>query len=130
MDAVAGRRGAVGVPGALAPAAVPAGSSGRVAVMLLPGDVPAEPRRGPNWFKPGPMFAVDVRNAKPNEEIVVGADALAFPAPLSKLPAGTYTCQAVFDFHRGERDFASAPGNGFSVRTVGRLDPACAGRSP
>ncbi len=111
----------------LAPAAFAAPASGRVVVMLLKGDVPVEPRRGPNWFNPGPMFAVDVKDAKPGDEIVVGAAAIGFPGPLAALPAGKYTYQAVFDRNQGERDFASAPGNAYSARAAGPLDPAAGG---
>src|SRR5262249_31347626 len=82
---------------------------------------------GPNWFKPEPIFARDARGWKPGEELVIGADALSFPEPLAKLPKGAYGVQAVMDFDRGERDFSTAPANGYSKVLRQGLDPAATG---
>jgi S-formylglutathione hydrolase FrmB len=100
--------------------------TGRVYVMLEPG-TGRQPRLGPNLFSPGPFFAVDVKNWKPGESLVVGNAAVAFPAPLSELEAGVYSVQAVMDFDRGARDFSNAPGNGYSEATSQELDPDSAG---
>src|SRR5947208_2503105 len=86
--------------------------TGRVFVMLSK-SAESEPRFGPNWFRPEPIFARDVKGWRPGEELVIGPGALAFPEPLAKLPKGTYTVQAVMDFDRGERHFSTAPGNGY-----------------
>src|SRR4051794_9134098 len=82
--------------------------SGRVFVMLSKSAL-GEPRSGLSWFKPEPIFARDVKDWKPGEELVIGPDALAFPEPLAKLPKATWSVQAVMDFDRGERNFSNAP---------------------
>ena len=100
--------------------------TGRVYVLLS--------RRGggrslisPDWFHAEPMFARDVKDWKPGETVVVGADALGHPGPLAKLAAGTYTVQAVMDFDRGDQKFSTAEGNGYSKAVRLRLDPASTG---
>jgi hypothetical protein len=95
--------------------------SGRVFVMLSKSS--NEPRLGPNWFKPEPMFARDVKDWKPGETLVIGADALAFPEPLSKLAKGTWKVQAVMDFNRGAREHSNAVGNAYSKTLSQELDP-------
>jgi hypothetical protein len=100
--------------------------TGRVFVMLTKSTT-AEPRFGPSWFKPEPMFARDVKGWKPGEPLVIGANALAFPERLAKLPKGNYGIQAVMDFDRGERNFSTAPGNGYSKVLRQELDPAATG---
>jgi hypothetical protein len=101
--------------------------TGRVYVMLTKADK-AEPRFGPNWFKPEPIFARDVKDWKPGESLVIGtANALGFPDPLAKLPKAAYSVQAVLDLDRGERNFSTAPGNGYSKPVRQELDPASAG---
>jgi hypothetical protein len=97
--------------------------TGRVYVMLSK-RAGAEPRHGPDWFKPEPFFTRDVKGWKPGETLVLGAEALGFPAPLTKLPKDTYTVQAVMDFDRGAREFSVAPGNGYSKTLRRELDPA------
>lgn len=100
--------------------------TGRVFVLLSrrPG---AEPRFGPNWFAPEPMFARDVTGWKPGGPLVVGPASVAFPNPLSKLPPGNYTVQAVMDLDGGGRSFSLSPGNGFSKVLRRDLDPASSG---
>jgi hypothetical protein len=101
--------------------------TGRVYVMLTKAEQ-AEPRFGPNWFKPEPIFARDVKDWKPGESLVIGgANAIAFPDPLAKLPKATYSAQAVLDLDRGERNFSTAPGNGYSKPVRQELDPVSAG---
>ena len=100
--------------------------TGRVYVFLSA----KEPRQlpsGPNWFKPEPLFAVDVKDWRPGEALAVGAGALGFPAPLSKLKRGAYYVQAVMDFDRGGRSFSAAEGNGYSRPVRADLDPRAGG---
>jgi hypothetical protein len=97
--------------------------TGRVYVMLSTSER-SEPRFGPNWFRPEPILARDVKDWKPGEELVIDSTALAFPDPLAKLPKATYSAQAVMDFDRGERNFSNAPGNGYSMAVRKELDPA------
>jgi len=118
-----------------APAVSAAPFSGRIVVMMTPGENKGEPRFGPDWFRPGPMFAIDVKNMRPGEPIVIGDGprVIAFPKPLSQLAPGVYTTQAILDKNQGERDFASAPGNGYSapVRvTVGTNGAVLASSGP
>src|SRR5262245_6567663 len=69
------------------------------------GDLPTRP----SWFKPEPFFAWDVKNWKPGETLVLGADGLGFPAPLGKLPKREYSLQAVMDLDGGgQNPLASA----------------------
>src|SRR5262249_52733213 len=57
--------------------------TGRVHVLLSKGKR-TEPPEGPSWFRPEPAFALDVRDWKPGEKLVIGKDALAYPTPLDK----------------------------------------------
>ncbi len=86
--------------------------TGRVFVMLSKREITGL-MRGASWFQPEPFFAKDVKNWKPGEPLVLGADTLAFPAPIAKLPAGVYSVQAVMDFDRGSIHFTTAEGNGY-----------------
>src|SRR5262249_1307369 len=80
----------------------------------------------PNWFKPEPMFALDVKGWEPGKPLTVGAGAIAHPEPLAKLEKGTYFVQAVMDFGRG-MSFSAAPGNGYCQPVRPQLDPASTG---
>jgi pimeloyl-ACP methyl ester carboxylesterase len=101
--------------------------SGRVYVMLFKGDPGDKLRASPNWFKPDPMFAVDVKGWEPGKPVIVGANAIGYPVTLSKLEKGTYYIQAVMDFGRG-MSFSAAPGNGWCSAGKHELDPATGGR--
>jgi pimeloyl-ACP methyl ester carboxylesterase len=96
--------------------------TGRVYVMLSRKES-KEPPVGPNWFGPEPFFAVDVKAWKPGDVLTISADALACPAPLSKLAPGAYFVQAVMDFDHGARSFGAADGNGYSRALRADLDP-------
>lgn len=100
--------------------------TGRVYVMLSKQSSKELPQ-GPNWIQPEPFFAVDVKDWKPEDNIVIDATALGFPMPLAKLPRGPYFIQAVMDFDRGERSFSAAQGNGYSKPIQLQLDPANSG---
>src|SRR5579864_8159788 len=100
--------------------------TGRVFVMLSKAER-GEPRFGPSWSRPEPIFARDVKDWKPGEELVIDGTALAFPDPLAKLPKAAWSAQAVMDFDRGERNFSTAPGNGYSKVVRKELDPAATG---
>src|SRR5437899_125813 len=100
--------------------------TGRVYVMLTKAER-GEPRFGPSWSRPEPIFARDVKEWKPGEELVIDAAALAFPEPMAKLSKAAYSAQAVMDFDRGERNFSTAPGNGYSKAVRKELDPAATG---
>src|SRR3982074_1753797 len=54
--------------------------TGRVYVMLSR-EPAAEPRSAPNWFRPDPFFARDMKDWKPGDITVLASDALGFPIP-------------------------------------------------
>src|SRR5262249_20569232 len=58
--------------------------TGRVFVMLTKSERNGPPS-GLSWARPEPVFARDVKDWKPGEELVIDAAALAFPEPLAKL---------------------------------------------
>jgi S-formylglutathione hydrolase FrmB len=100
--------------------------TGRVYVMLSRNDV-GQLRSGPDWFKPEPIFALDVKDWRPAQTLVLDDRALGYPYPLAKLPAGTWSIQAVMDLDRGTRSFSTAEGNGYSKALRRPLDPAATG---
>ncbi len=100
--------------------------TGRVYVMLSKNEPKPLPARV-NWFRPEPVFARDIKDWRPGQPLVLGADALGFPHPLSKLPKGTWFVQAIMDFDRGHLSFSAAAGNGFSRPQRCELDPASSG---
>src|SRR5262249_28789627 len=87
--------------------------TGRVFVYLSAGTL-REPRFGPNWLKPEPFFARDVKDWRPGTPITIDTTALGFPMKLAQLPPGLYTAQAVMDFDRGYREIGNGPGNAYS----------------
>jgi pimeloyl-ACP methyl ester carboxylesterase len=99
--------------------------SGRVYVMLSKRD-PTTLVSSPNWFKPEPCFALDVKGWEPGKPLTIGANALAYPTPLSKLEKGEYSIQAVMDFGRG-MSFSATPGNVWCSAGKRELDPATSG---
>lgn len=101
--------------------------TGRVYLMLTKARGGVRPPASVNWFNPEPLFAKDVKDWKPGEPLVIGADALAHPVKLDKLPAGEYTAFAVMDFDRGNIHFSNAPGNGHSAPLRQMLNAATTG---
>src|SRR5437764_8761108 len=100
--------------------------TGRVYVLLSRKEMKQFPA-GPNWFKPEPFFALDVKDWRPGETRVVGAAALAHPDPLAKLQKGDWWVTAVMDLDRGARSFARGDGNGYSKPARLSLDPVSSG---
>jgi S-formylglutathione hydrolase FrmB len=100
--------------------------TGRVYI-LLSKQVTTQLPSGPNWFRPEPFFAKDVKGWQPGEPIMFASEALSFPAPLAGLDKGTYSVLAVMDFNRGDISFATAEGNGYSKPIRLALDPATSG---
>jgi hypothetical protein len=90
--------------------------TGRVLLFLARSDR-VEPRMSMNWTDPDPAYAIDVTELLPDEELVFSAegfrqpDALAFPLPMDRLPAGVYYAQAFLDQDQTHRDFNTGPGN-------------------
>jgi hypothetical protein len=100
--------------------------TGRVFVLVSKEDPGSNLRSSPNWFKPEPMFAVDVRGWQPGTPLVIGADSFGYPYQLTKLPKATYFVQGVIDFGRGI-SFSATAGNGWSAAVRRDLDPHSSG---
>jgi S-formylglutathione hydrolase FrmB len=107
----------------------PSPFTGRVYVLLSKGGLGQLPS-GPNWFRPEPFFARDVKGWKPGETLAFGPEALGHPVTLPELPKGTWSVVAVMDFDRGGRSFSAAAGNGYSRPLRRELDPAATGPVP
>jgi hypothetical protein len=99
--------------------------TGRMYVMLSTGR--QEPRFGPNWFRPQPFFAVDVKDLKPGDEVVFDDSALSFPAPLSTLPEMSYKVQAVMRRSLDSPDIGTGSGTAYSAAQEFTLDGATSG---
>jgi S-formylglutathione hydrolase FrmB len=92
--------------------AFPGPFQGRVVVFFS--TTGAEPRFGPNWFRPEPMFSKAFQAIKPGEPMVLDDTAVGFPGRLSELKAGEYLVQAVVDRNLGGRRIGDSPGNLYS----------------
>jgi S-formylglutathione hydrolase FrmB len=103
--------------------------NGRVYVMLSK-NAGKDIIPGPNWFKPEPFFARDVKTWQPDTPLTFRSDVLGHPCTLPKLPPGQYWVQAIMDFDRGDRPFSSAAGNGYSKAVQLTLDPDKSGTIP
>jgi len=96
--------------------------SGRLYVFLSQRD--GEPMQGPNWFRPEPFFAVDVRDVEPGATRIVDDAADGFPDAMSKLPAGKFRVQAMLDHDFYAQNHARGVGNFYSDAAEFSIDPA------
>ena len=98
----------------IAPGLFPGTFSGRIVVFFGKPDS-GEPRMGPNWFNPSPMWAAEVANISDKDVIEVKGPAVdVFPRERTAPPVGTWMVQAVAD--RGlARSVGNGAGNGFSA---------------
>ena len=91
--------------------------TGRVYLFFAQGD--REPRFGPNWFNPGPMLAVDVRDWKPGEPLSINTTdesrLIVFPKALRDQDLSGLNVQAVARFNPLVREVGAGTGNGFSA---------------
>ncbi|HRI45061.1 MAG TPA: alpha/beta hydrolase-fold protein [Fimbriimonadaceae bacterium] len=95
--------------------------SGRVVVYLSKRS--SNPRNGPNWFNPEPIYSRVVEGASPGEPIVLDdANTVGFPGRLNDLEAGEYYIQAVIDRNLGGRTIGGSPGNLYSAPRKLALD--------
>jgi hypothetical protein len=76
------------------------------------------PRYGPSIFSPEPFYAVDVKDWKPGEIIVLDNNSLGYPVELDRIPPEMYVVQAVMDTNTTHRSFSVAPGNGYSQKSI------------
>jgi hypothetical protein len=88
-------------------------ASGRVYVFLGPDRSSAEPRLGPNWFRPQPFFAVDAAGWKPGQPLRIDSAAAGFPDRLDRIPPGKYAAQAVLRRNRDTHRIGDGEGNGY-----------------
>src|SRR5262245_43410491 len=100
--------------------------TGRAYVMLFARQT-TDLGAGPNWQRPEPFFARDVKNVKPGEIIVLDKRDPGYPVSLDLITKGTYTVQAVIDLAPNSHSFSRAPGNVYSITNRVELDPARSG---
>ena len=83
-----------------------------------------QPRFGPNWFNPEPMFSQAFKDIAPKEPMRFSSAATGFPSSMSKLKPGDYYVQAVIDRNLGGRAIGSSPGNLYSSAVRATVNPA------
>ncbi len=83
--------------------------TGRVIVYVSAFD--NNPRMGPDWMRPQPMFSKFFKSAMPGKEMIIADDCAFFPGPPSTLQPGEYFVQAVVDRNLGGRAIGSSFGN-------------------
>lgn len=86
--------------------------SGRVVVYVSKGN--RQPRFGPNWFSPEPIFSAEFKNITPGQPMLITDNCSYFPSPPSTLAEGEYWVQAVLDRNLGGREIGASPGNLYS----------------
>jgi hypothetical protein len=64
------------------------------------------------------IFAVDVKEWIPGDEVVLDAKAMGFPYSLDRLPEGQYSVRALVDRNDLEWGLPDAPGNAYSSKAV------------
>jgi hypothetical protein len=97
--------------------------TGRVYAMLGKGNSRLEPRFGPNWFRPEPFFAIDVKHWKPGQTVRIDSKSLGFPGPLSALEPGEYAIQAVVRLNPDTHKLGDGEGNAYGPVVHAKLDP-------
>lgn len=83
-----------------------------------------QPRFGPDWFNPEPIYSQAFKSVPPNQPMRFDDSAIGFPARLSQLKSGTYYVQAVIDRNLGGRAIGSSPGNLYSDSARVSYNPA------
>jgi S-formylglutathione hydrolase FrmB len=101
-----------------------------VYVMLGPAVGAGEPRKGPDWFRPQPFFAVEARDWKPGVPLRFGANAIGFPGPLAALAPGRYAVQAVIRLNPDTHQLGDGEGNAYGPIKRLDLDPETGGIVP
>jgi hypothetical protein len=97
--------------------------SGRVYVFLGPDRSSAEPRLGPNWFRPRPFFAVDAAGWRPDVPLRIDSEAAGFPDRLDRIPPGKYAAQAVLRLNRDTHRIGDGEGNAYGPVAHVQIDP-------
>ena len=94
--------------------------TGKCVVYLSTGR--SEPRFGPNWFNPQPMYSKEFEKIPGGKPMLIDNKAVGFPSTLDKLEPGEYTIQAVVDRNLGGREIGTSPGNIYSKPIRMRVD--------
>ncbi len=98
----------------------------RVYVMFGLPDTGSPPSRGPNWFNPQPMFAIDAEDWVPGTPIIIDDQATGFPGTLETIEPGRYAIQAVVRLNQDSHAIG-APGNARSSVIQREINPATDG---
>ena len=85
---------------------------GRVFVML-----DDNPKSNP-MFSEKIIFAVDVKEWKPGDEVVLDEKSMGFPFRMDQLPEGQYSVRALVDRNSLDWGLPDAPGNAYSSKAV------------
>jgi S-formylglutathione hydrolase FrmB len=101
--------------------------SARVYVMLGPGSSRLEPRFGPDWFRPQPLFAREVKGWKPTQSVRIDSSATGSPGSLDSLEPGEYAVQAVVRVNPDTHSIGTGEGNAYGPVVYSRLDPSSSG---
>ncbi|HXG67666.1 MAG TPA: alpha/beta hydrolase-fold protein [Blastocatellia bacterium] len=112
----------------VAPGLLSGPQDGRLFIILNPRNYP-EPRHavGDPGLNAPPVFARDVNGFAPGKVGIIDESSAAFPIEnLSRLPAGEYYAQALFDSNIDLKSL-NAPGNLYSAVQKLSLDPARSG---
>ena len=102
---------------------VPAPITARVYVLLERGNSRLEPRFGPEWFRPEPFFARDVKGWKPTQTVRIDSAATGFPGPLDSLEPGDYTVQAVVRLNPDTHSIGTGEGNAYGPVVHAGIEP-------
>jgi pimeloyl-ACP methyl ester carboxylesterase len=114
----------------VAPSLLRSPTRGRLYIFLIPGETRAEPRFGPNWFRPQPFFAIDVDGWKPEQMLRVDSRGAGYPGPLNELKRGKYTVQAVFRVNPDTHRIGDGEGNAYGPLIQTAIDPKSDARIP
>jgi hypothetical protein len=85
----------------------------RVYVMFGPAGAQREPRFGPDWFRPQPFFARDVKGWKPGAPVAIDEEADGYPDRLDRLAPGDYVAQAVVRLNPDTHRIGDGEGNAY-----------------
>jgi S-formylglutathione hydrolase FrmB len=100
--------------------------SARVYVLLGRGNSHLEPRFGPDWFRPQPFFARDVKGWQPMQTVRIDSAATGFPGPLDSLEPGDYAIQAVVRVNPDTHSIGTGEGNAYGPVVHSSIDPKAA----
>ena len=89
-----------------------------------------EPRQGPSWFGPEPFYGLDLKAVGDGNTYVLDDESDGFPDAISKLTAGTYAVQAIFDHDFYHSNHNNGVGNIYSDKVVVDWKPTEDGSSP